>query len=553
MTGRATVVEGGAVFTGVAYLPAPAAVAVRDGRVVAVGEVGDVREQAGGSAEVVDASGCLVVPGFQDAHVHAVWGAVERNRCGLVELSGLDAYLAALDRYAREHPAHDWIKGGGWRMTEVPRGGPLAAHLDAVVADRPVFLWSKDGHMGWANRRALELAGVDAATPDPPGGRIGRLDGGAPSGALYETAMSLVTEVMPATGHDELVAAVHDAQRYLHSLGITAWQDAIVARHPGDGDPVDAYVEVARADGLIACVTGALWWERTRGLEQVADLVDRRERYSVGHFRCTAVKIMLDGIMESCTASLLAPYADPTLDPHAGHGSSFVDADLLAGAVTALDRAGFDVHFHAIGDRAVRDALDAVAAARRANGPRDARHQIAHVQLVDPDDLGRFAELGAVANIQPYWATRQQLMVTHTMPLLGPPRSERQYPFGDLGRAGAALAAGSDWPVSTPDPLAGIHVAVNRTMVPGHRGAGAPPLFPEQALTLAQALRAYTAGAAHANRLDDAGRLAPGLAGDLAIVDRDLFAGPTDEIGLARVERTVVGGHTVFDRHAAGA
>lgn len=539
------VLHGAAGFTGLARWPGPMSVAVREGRIQAVGGE-DVLDLVGPRTEVVDLRGRMLLPGFVDAHIHAVWGAVEAGRCALADLSGLDEYLAALDRYARSHPDIGWIKGGGWRMSDVPPEGPRAADLDAVVSDRPVFLWSKDAHQGWANSRALVLAGIGSSTADPPGGRIGRLADGEPSGALYERAIDLVTAVMPREAHADLVDAVYRAQRELHALGIVAWQDAIVARNHDEGDPADAYLEVERAGGLTARVIGALWWDRTVGREQIDQLVERRARYSSGRLRCSTVKIMQDGIVEARSASVLVPYLDPELPEGQRHGTSFVSSDLLVDALVALDAEDFDVHLHTIGDRAVREALDAIAAARAANGPRDARHQLAHVQLVDPADLQRFAELGVIANIQPYWATRQKLMVEHTMPLLGAPRNTRQYPFGDLWRAGAVLAAGSDWPVSTPDPLTGIHVAVNRMMVPGHRGEGAPPFFPEQALPLEVALRAYTSGAAQALHLGDLGRIEAGVPADLVVLDRDLFETPSDELGLARVEATFVDGVRVY-------
>lgn len=264
---------------------------------------------------------------------------------------------------------------------------------------------------------------------------------------------------------------------------------------------------------------------------------------NAGRFRAGSVKIMQDGIAENFTAALTGPYLDGCGCATANTGLSFVDPAALRDHVTALDALDFQVHFHALGDRAVREALDAVEAARTANGRRGTRHHLAHLQVVHPSDIARFARLGAIANIQPLWAAHEPQMDELTIPFLGPERASWQYPFGDLLRAGATLAAGSDWPVSSPDPLAGLHVAVNR-MEPG--ATDGRVFLPEQRLDLATALAAYTAGSAHVNGLDDAGSLRTGHLADLVVLDRDLFAAPAAEIAEACVERTYVGGELVY-------
>lgn len=264
-----------------------------------------------------------------------------------------------------------------------------------------------------------------------------------------------------ATPADRLAALLH-AQRHLHALGITAWQDAIVGTFLGMEDPSEAYLTAARDGSLTARVVGALWWDRARGAEQIPELVERRAALKHGRFRATSVKLMLDGVAENGTASLLDPYLDKCGCATANRGKSFIDPARLPYYVSELDALGFQCHFHALGDGAVRHALDAVEAARKANGPSDTRPHLAHLQVVHPDDVPRFAALGATANIQPLWAAHEPQMDELTIPFLGPERASWQYPFGSLLRSGARLAAGSDWPVSSPDPLQGIHVAVNR-------------------------------------------------------------------------------------------
>jgi predicted amidohydrolase YtcJ len=252
-------------------------------------------------------------------------------------------------------------------MDAFPRGIPTAGLLDAVVPDRPVFLPNRDGHGAWVNSKALELAGIDAGTPDPPDGRIDRDAAGRPAGALQEGAMHLVERLLPENTDEDWYAALLAAQEYLLSLGITGWQDAIVGSYAGAADPMQAYLRAARDEALRVNVVGALWWDRHRGLEQLGELRERRDTGQAGRFRATAVKMMLDGVAENHTAAMLEPYTDGH-GCSAGHsGLDFIDPAELPRFVTALDAEGFQVHFHALGDRAVRNALDAVAAARSAS------------------------------------------------------------------------------------------------------------------------------------------------------------------------------------------
>jgi len=530
----------GAVFDGRRYL-GRGQVLVEDGKVAQV-EVGDATARPSG-AEVVDLAGGLVAPGFTDAHVHPIQGGLERLRCDLSEHSTRQAYLAAVAAYADAHPEAEWILGGGWGMPAFPGGRPLALDLDAVVPDRPVFLPNRDHHGAWVNGRALAIAGVDEHTPDPPDGRIERDASGRPSGTLHEGAMALVARHVPRTSGAEYYDALMEGQRYLHSVGVTSWQDAIVGSYAGMDDPGATYVTAAANGDLRSHVVGALWWDRKRGAEQVEDLVGRREALTGGRFRAAAVKIMQDGVAENGTAAMLDPYldADGRITDNRGH--SFVEAPALRAAVAALDRAGFQVHVHAIGDRAVRETLDAFEGT-----DRGLRHHIAHLQVVHPDDVRRFAALGVAANAQALWGCEDEQMTELTLPFLGPQRSAWQYPFGDLTRAGARLVMGSDWPVSTPDPLAAIHVAVNRTAYGEEGRAGTVPFLPEQAIDLATAFAAYTSGSAWINRRDEvdgAGVLATGAAADLVVLDRDPFDGPPEEIGAAKVRQTWIAGQVV--------
>ncbi|GAA2836181.1 amidohydrolase [Kitasatospora sp. CM 4170] len=534
----------GPVHTGDPARTRATALAVTGERITAVGH-DEVRELIGPGTEVVDLTGKLLIPGFQDAHIHAVYGGTELATCDLTGTVGVDDYLDRVRAYAGANPDQAWITGSGWSMESFEGGLPTRQLLDSVVPDRPVYLTNRDHHGAWANTRALELAGLTKDTPDPADGRIEREADGSPSGVLQEGATALVARLVPPTTAADRLSGLLRAQRLLHSLGITGWQDALLGVFNGQPDPSDAYLAAARAGTLTARVTGALWWERDRGAEQIPELVARRTELSHGRFRAGSVKIMQDGIAENFTAAMTSPYLDGCGCATGNSGLSFVDPAALREHVTALDALDFQVHFHALGDRAVREALDAVEAARAANGRRATRHHLAHLQVVHPQDVARFARIGAIANIQPLWAAHEPQMDELTIPFLGPERAAWQYPFGDLLRAGATLAAGSDWPVSSPDPLAGLHVAVNR-MEP--EATDRRVFLPEQRLDLVSALAAYTAGSAHVNGHDDAGSLRTGHLADLVVLDRDILTAPAEEIAEARVLRTYVGGQLV---HAA--
>ena len=521
-----------------AWMPDVDAVAVHDGRIVAMGS------DRPPATSVVDLGGAWVLPGFHDAHIHPVQAGLEMNACDLTSGSGVDDYRSSVAAHAAAHPDAGWILGGGWSMDAFPGGVPTAAQLDDLVPDRPVFLPNRDHHSAWVNTAALRLAGVDRATPDPSDGRIERGPDGVPTGALHEGAMELVRRLIPPAGPDEQLAALMTAQARLHSLGIVGWQDALVGEGLGMADSLDTYLRAVGDGMLTAKVVAAQWWDRGRGAEQIADLVERRSRAAAVGLDAGSVKIMQDGVCETFTAAVIDPYLDRHGHATDNHGLTFIPPDELARHVQRLDALDFQVHRHALGDRAVRDSLDAIEHSIAVNGQRGNRHHLAHVQIVHPDDVARFGPLGATVNAQALWACLDDQMTELTLPFLGEVARSQQYVFRSLVDAGASLALGSDWPVSSPDPLAAIHVAVNRRFA----GSSLGPLLADEALTLAESIDAYTRGSAWINRLDAAsGRIAIGMAADLAVVDRDLLAMPSDEIASTRVVQTYVGGRLVFE------
>ena len=528
------------------------ALAIRDGVVQAAGPDDEIRELTGRRTRVIDLRGRLALPAFGDAHVHPVSGGLESLRCNLLGLRTRHECLETVADYSSARHPGDWVLGGGWTMSAFPGGLPTAADLDAVTGGRPAFLPNRDHHSAWVNTAALTIAGIDASTPDPVDGRIERGEAGQPTGTLHDGAMRLVaTRVPPATAA-ELLTGLVAGQAHLHALGITSFQDACVgaAGELGMPDSFDAYRMAADYGMLSSHVVGALWWDRSRGLDQIDDLLARREQASDGQFRATTVKLMLDGVCETFTAAMSAPYLDRHGHPTDHQGRLFIDEETLREATARLAAAGFQLHFHAIGDHAVSTALDVIEALPAAQR-QAARHHLAHLQFITPRDLSRFKALDAVANFQPLWATADPQMEELTIPFVGAERSAWQYQIGTLVGQGTRIAFGSDWPVSSADPLQEMHVAVNRVLSaslgrPGERECE-DPFQPDQAITLEAALGAFTTGVAWVNHEEDmAGRLLPGMRADVTVLDQDLFTIPARDIGDTSVIMTVAGGTVVY-------
>ncbi|MCM3659034.1 amidohydrolase family protein [Agromyces mediolanus] len=541
----------GALFDGERYHPGPTHVGVSGGRIALVGEA--VLAAIGPRTEVVELDGRLLHPGMNDAHVHPVEAGMEMLGCDLSEGYTREDYLERVRDYVERNPDVEWIVGAGWQQAAFPGGAPLGADLDAICADRPIILSNRDHHSAWVNAEALRRCGIDRDTPDPADGRIERDPAGEPTGTLHEGARMLALRHAPEPDFDEMYAGFRVGQQRLVGYGITSWQDALIGQY-GNHSPLfyDVYRRAEERGELIGRVNGALWWERSLGLEQIPAFLEKRAAVAGGRFRAETVKIMQDGVAENQTAAMIEPYLVP--GPECRHsdntGIAFVDPAKLPEYVTELDRLGFQVHFHALGDQAVRGALDAIEAARRANGPASTTmHLLAHIQIIDPADVPRFAELNASADMQPLWASYDPQMVELTVPFLGEDRAGHQYPFGSLHRAGSHLCGGSDWPVTSADPWLGIHVAVNRQVPADHPDYSERVFLDDERLELDVALRAYTLGGIEANgRAEELGRIAPGQLADLVVADRDPFAAPAAELHLTRAALVYVDGALV---HAA--
>lgn len=530
------------------------AVAVAGGRIVALDDEAVARK--GLRTEVVDLRARSLLPAFRDGHLHPLAGGAETLDCDLVDAADVDEVLRRLRDYVSAAPQAPWILGYGYPPEILPGGVGPAHLLDDVVADRPAALWSSDHHMVWCNSRALAVAGITAATSDPPRGTIVRDADGHPVGTLLEEAEKLLAPHLPPRGRDKEARGLEVGLDRMVRAGIVWGQDAWTRP-----DQLASYLAVADAGRLTADLDLAFKvevddWEEdlprfTDARRDAARALERRRDDEVpgGRLTATTAKFFVDGVIEGGTGAVLDPYCAMG-DQHAGghdHGIANWDAAELARAATAIDAAGFQLHLHAIGDAAIRMALDAIAEVERTNGPRDRRPVIAHTHLVHPDDLPRFCQLGVIANFEPLWAQNNEIMRDLTVPRLGPERARWQYPIGSLVRGGARVSFGSDWPVSSHVPLDGIAVAVTRR---GASGIGADaPFLPEQAIPLDAALSAYTAGTAfQAGDEADAGTIEVGSRADLVLTSQDVTVVPPRELPDIEVEATWRAGVPVHGR-----
>jgi predicted amidohydrolase YtcJ len=514
--------------------------AIRDGRITYVGKASEARDRLRRGGRLIELRrGQVVLPGLVDSHVHMLDAGVLRLGCPIEDPKSKEVLAKAIKDCAAEHPEAAWLIGSGWPAALFDELGPRKEELDALVPDRPAVIWGEDGHSAWLNSAALLAADIGPDTKDPPLGRIERvLDSTEPSGTLRETAMDLVEKHIPGTTAEQYAAGLAIAQRILHEFGITQVQDANV-----NPSQLKAYHAAATSGVLtMKMVAAQLTDPRLPIASQVDKLIERRESFSAGHLTASSAKIFLDGVLEGRTAALLEPYEGSSND----RGTTNWSASALTEIALRLDAAGFQIHMHGIGDRAIREGLDALAAVRAANGPSDLRHHIAHLELVDPADIPRLAALDVFANFQPFWMFADPSIAQNIEPLIGAARTARLYEIRSFEQAGTRIVAGSDWPVSTANPFLAIEVGMTRR---DPTDARASVWNPAQRVSLDTLLRAYTIeGATLNHRERDTGSLEVGKAADFIVIDRDIFKIRPKEIGKTRVLRTFVDGRQVFTR-----
>jgi predicted amidohydrolase YtcJ len=535
------IVLNGRVFTG-AGRAAAEAVAVRGSEILRVGSNREMKRLAGASTKVIDAHGGSVLPGFVDGHVHFMSGGLGMDRVNLLDAESLDAIERKIRDFANANPDRAWVLGRGWYYSPFPGGLPTRQQLDEVVPGRPAYMTCYDGHTGWANTAALKLAGITAKTPDPADGVVVKdPKTGEPTGILKEAAMGLMSKVLPQPTREDRLRAIRSASREASRLGITGIHEA------GTGEAaLELFDEARKTGGLDVRVYAALS-AKTGMTDADADAFDAvRQKYAANpRIKVGAIKIMADGVIEAHTAAMLAPYSN---NPSSGH-ANYTPAELQR-IVTMMDRRGWQMMTHAIGDGAVRMTLDAYEAAATANPAPAAgrRHRVEHAETIDPADFPRFRRQNTIVSYMPFHANPTPAQLTVWTANIGPDRSSRGWISRTMQQAGARQVFGSDWPVVALDPRLEINMAVTRRTADGLPKEG---WLPDQAITLESAIENMTAAGAYAS-FDEAkkGRLAPGLIADIVVLSKDVFAQPAERFLDAVVDTTILGGKVVYERGA---
>jgi len=532
------VLVGGKIWTVDAEKPQAEAVAVWRDRVISVGSDADVRALIGQKTRIIKLDGKRVVPGFHDSHLHFLGGGEQLGRVELKDAKDEAEFGRRLREFDQKLPRGRWMTGGNWDHDRAFGGTlPTAEIVDKYVKDRPVFIRRYDGHMALANSAALKLAGVTAETKEPAGGVIYRLaDGKTPSGILKDNAMGLVGRLVPEPGDEEITESVHRAMRACAENGITSVQDM-------DGSAAETRRKLLRVlqrlarDGQMTVRLDLRW---PIALRQEVIALGAEMNFGNDFVRVGGVKGFMDGSLGSSTALMFDPYE---MSPK-NTGVFVTEPDAMGTMIRSADKAGLSVAVHAIGDRANAVLLELFEEAAKQNGPRDRRFRIEHVQHLRPSEYKRFKELGVIASMQPYHAVDDGRWAEGR---IGPRRCASSYAFRSLIDAGAKLAFGSDWPVAPLDVLAGIDAAVNRRTLDGKHPEG---WFPEQRITVAEAVEAYTLGSAYgAHQENDRGSIRAGKFADMVVLSRDIFdPKEKDKIADTKVELTVVGGKVVYER-----
>ncbi|MCW4460689.1 amidohydrolase [Sphingomonas sp. BT-65] len=536
-----TILTNARIYTVDKKQPWAQSVAIRDGKIVAVGPAAAVAKTRGVKTRIVDLGGRLVLPAFGDAHAHPLFGALSKTRCSLHDGKTIEDYKRIIAKCVSDTPGTGTVYGVGWEDSLFPPNGvPNKAILDAISTTRPLIFDSVGGHTNWVNSKALELAGITKDTPNPVNGTIDRDPAtGEPVGSLQESAQALVAELIPPPTDADYQSSILYTARLFNSLGIVAWNDAGVEFDDAGGSRmVDAYKAVKDAGKLTTYVSVSLKWKNERGMDQFPGLLKAAERANALGIPTHTVKFYVDGVIPQKTAYMLAPYEGDTQ-----RGAPQIAPDTLKQAVTATDAKSMHAFLHAIGDGGVRLSLDAVEAARKANGAKPTYHMVTHLNVVDPADQPRFGRLDTYAQFQPTWSSWYPYMEL-TEAAIGKKRMEYIYPAGSIVRAGGKLAYGADWPVATANPLEGLEVAITRQVAGDPK---AKPLVASEGVSLAEAIESHTLNVAAVNGMAKfTGSLEAGKNADLVVLDKDIFKLPVHQISKAKVLVTLFQGKAVY-------
>lgn len=523
------------------------ALAIRDGKIIAVGKEDEISHYRGTSTKVIDAKNRLVLPGFTDCHVHFMDGSFSLQQVNVESAKSLAEVQQQIRAYAKAHPNDAWVLGRGWSYPIFPPSGmPDKKQLDAVVPDRPAYIEGYDGHTWWANTKALEAAHISKATVDPPGGTIVRDPAtGEPTGAIKEDAAdALVRRAIPVPSREKKLQALRAGLRHANGLGITRVH-VMGGVNVGAGDVADADLldELRRNHELtVRFYLGYRFDPPEVTAQQLDEIEQARKRFHDDWIAAGGVKFFLDGVIETHTAAMLEPYSNaPSL-----FGSLLWDPDQYKAFVAELDRRGIQIFTHAIGDRAIRLALDAYQSAATKNGTKDARHRVEHIEDPSAADIPRFGQLRVMASMQPLHAYPDDDTLKSWLPAVGRERAARAWPWHSIQAAGGVLAFGSDWPVVTLSPWPGLQNAVTRQTTEGEPQGG---WIPSESISIADAVKGYTLNAAFAgHREKTEGSLEPGKLADLIIVSQNVFEIDPHRLVDTKVIMTMVGGRIVYEQ-----
>ena len=514
------------------------AIAVRGENILAVGDAKQIEAYRGASTKVIDAKGHLVLPGFTDCHVHFMSGSLGLTQVDLNGANTVEEIQKRVKEYAASHPNLPWITGMGWQYPVFgPTALPTKKMLDDVIPDRPVYMVAYDGHSSWANSKALAMAGIDQNTPDPPNGKIVRDSKGEATGALKEAAGDLVERLMPKPTREERLAALRKGFHQANQFGVVRVHSA-----GGDFGYLDLYDELRKSGELTVRQYIAYFLDPPELTSEAIEKMEAaRKKYNDAWISGGAVKTMLDGVIEAHTAAVLGNYADDTTQS----GKLFWDPDKYQQAITEIDKRGFQIFTHAIGDRAVRLAFDAYENAQKTNHTSDDRPRIEHIETITAQDIPRFGKLGVIASFQPLHTDPNDDTLKVWAVAAGPDRVSRAWPWRSVEKSGGKLAFGSDWPVVTVSPWPGVQNALTRQTAEGEPAGG---WIPQERISLEDAIQGYTLGAAFAGRREKTeGSLEPGKVADLIILSKDLFKIEPPDVLNEEVLVTMVGGKVVYE------
>ncbi len=531
------IVTNARIYTVNPHQPWVEAMAVRGGKILAAGDKQTIEAYQGKTTKVIDAHGRLVLPGFTDCHIHFMDGSLGLTRVDLNDAGSAAEIQKRVKAYADSHPQEAWIQGMGWTYpTFKPSGLPDKKVLDEVVPDRPVYLVAFDGHSSWANSKALAMAGIDRNTPDPPNGKIVRDEKGDATGALKEAAGDLIDRKIPKPTRAERLDALRKGIHEANKVGLVRVHSA-----GQDFEYLDLYNELRQRGELTLRFYVAYFLDPPGLTPDINQKIDgARVKYRDEWISGGVVKTMLDGVVEAHTAAMLAPYTD---DPSQS-GKLFWDPDQYKATVADLDKRGLQIFTHAIGDKAVRLALDAYQNAEEVNHTKDARPRIEHIETINAQDIDRFGKLGVIASMQPLHSYPDEDTLSIWARNIGPERASRPWVWRSIEQKGGVLAFGSDWPVVTLNPWKGVQTAVTRQTEDGEPVGG---FVPSQRLSLEDTIRAYTLGAAFAGRREKTeGSIEPGKLADFIVLDQDLFKIEPSEISKTEVLLTMIGGKVVY-------